>query len=136
MTWQPIETAPRDGTVIDLWFVGDWNCRMPDAEWSESLGAWFVRGRHSSYLDGPLITHWMPLPAPPEPAPDADAAFLTEILTRARAGGKTTHEEIARLKRLADWADAPPCPGWDGTLDVGETERAVAAAKRRMRCPT
>ena len=21
MTWQPIETAPRDGTVIDLWMV-------------------------------------------------------------------------------------------------------------------
>jgi hypothetical protein len=67
----------------------------------------------------------------PEPT-NTDAAFLTAILARAQAGGKATHDEIARLKRLADWADAPPAPGWDGTMDVREVEHAVKDAMGRM----
>lgn len=71
-----------------------------------------------------------------QPAPTDDAAFLAEILTRARAGERASREEIARLKRLADWADAAPAPGWDGTMDPAEVERAVVDARGRMQCPT
>jgi hypothetical protein len=67
-----------------------------------------------------------------QPAPDADAAFLTAILQRARDGGRATADEVARLKALAGWADAPPAPGWDGSMDVREVEHAVEDAMGRM----
>jgi len=70
--WRPIETAPKDGTVIDLW---DWKYmhRVTDACWrhhywenGKPLGekSWGAGDR-----DGPFVmepTHWMPLPKRPE----------------------------------------------------------------------
>ena len=67
---EPIETAPRDGTVIDLWFAGRWNCRMADYRWiSFYSGCWHKDGG-GTFNDNSgtlgIITHWRPLPAPPE----------------------------------------------------------------------
>ena len=55
--WQPIDTAPKDGTEVLLWWfrrhvvgsyvAGGWT--------DESLGQYDVSP-----------THWMPLPEPPE----------------------------------------------------------------------
>jgi len=76
--WQPIETAPKDGTEIDLWVsVG---VRVADCRWGKPSGAnWGDRygcdqdlpaqwvTRHGFALDrrnGPP-THWMPHPTPP-----------------------------------------------------------------------
>lgn len=69
--WQPIETAPKDGTRI-LIFQGG-------LEWSREvqIGWWDSGGTRSgwsasSYEDGHILnekqapTHWMPLPSPPE----------------------------------------------------------------------
>ena len=68
--WQPIETAPRDGTIIDLWFSGDaWNCRMPGFVWRPGMNFWHNETTHQSYNESPLITHWRPLPTPPEGQP-------------------------------------------------------------------
>lgn len=63
--WQPIETAPRDRTLIDLW-AGEriancaWN--VPSKCWAERVGASFD-GKHWAVVNNP--THWMPLPAAP-----------------------------------------------------------------------
>ena len=65
MDWQPIETAPKDGTVVLL--AG---CRKPvAAAWLEDeIDYWHVddNKRGPFALRGPGPTHWMPFPAPPE----------------------------------------------------------------------
>jgi hypothetical protein len=74
--WQPIETAPKDEDVDVLLYVpgeralsighwepeayatpGDEDSHIPEGWWGHLL--WPV--------DGPQPTHWMPLPAPPQP---------------------------------------------------------------------
>jgi len=85
-TWQPIETAPLDGTSVLLYVPGvnSWNRHekavdivvglFDSSDWSsrgwvsdigdvdqgyESTGAYFVREVLSQ-------THWQPLPEPPQ----------------------------------------------------------------------
>ena len=72
MGWQPIETAPRDGTVVDLW--AEWNrgaVRVPNMRWTSSVKnprivGWFDNfyGHGSNYAEE-QFTHWMPLPEAP-----------------------------------------------------------------------
>lgn len=85
MEWQPIETAPKDGTKVDLWVITR-GCyenkdeRIPDASWED--GGWgtceTLQGTYGHWhfeYDGPAKkghhcvkpTHWMPLPNPPSP---------------------------------------------------------------------
>jgi hypothetical protein len=88
MTWERIETAPKDGTRILLallavdkpgeppsWFIslGWWDPEF-DGEWSDEVGDIVYRG---AWTDGGVAswayeehrelgpTHWMPLPEPP-----------------------------------------------------------------------
>jgi len=60
MEWQPIETAPRDGTAI----IGAWQCLNKTWEMNKvhfDDGIWWTH-----YMDGAHEpTHWMPLPEPP-----------------------------------------------------------------------
>lgn len=66
--WQPIETAPKDGTRIDLWikwwrydtdtFVGR---RHTDCLWSISDKKWCS----AHPLTAGKVTHWIAIPAPP-----------------------------------------------------------------------
>ena len=56
MKWEPIETAPRDGTVIDLW-DSEFG-RITEQWWDEDDGCWSGFGPEN-------ITHWMPLPGAP-----------------------------------------------------------------------
>lgn len=72
LTWQPIETAPKDGTPLLLWeeystnpFVGWWsgNRWTVSHEHVDAEGGWdgaIVVDKLSS-----AITHWAPLLAPP-----------------------------------------------------------------------
>ena len=64
--WQPIETAPKDGTMVLLYgepynsagekiYVGQWD--------KDSFCFWFDC---CSYGPECKATHWMPLPPPPE----------------------------------------------------------------------
>lgn len=54
--WQPIETAPKDGEIVDLWHrvYG----RITDTWWDD--GGWVPAADWQSD-----ITHWKPLPEPP-----------------------------------------------------------------------
>ena len=74
--WQDIESAPKDGTEIDIWlrngerWTNVWwakkkgfrdysGYRVPDCE------GWFYNHDDASYLIDGEPTHWMPLPAAP-----------------------------------------------------------------------
>jgi len=81
--WQPIETAPKDGTFVDLWVInsrgeGD---RVANACWKTPWGPYDDKqvgwwGEHENSGDRRVfleptwrVTHWMPLPNPPEAKP-------------------------------------------------------------------
>jgi hypothetical protein len=60
MQWQPIETAPKDGTHILAWF---------DEAQQHLLLWWFAdnwRFKGSDTIPIVTPTHWMSLPKPPE----------------------------------------------------------------------
>ena len=73
MIWQPIDTAPKDGTVIDVWGHGR---RYPGVRWTHWIEPefqnWEIEQPYDAlggaHWDLPLIspTHWMPLPEPPK----------------------------------------------------------------------
>ena len=63
--WQPIETAPRDGTVIwcyEKYGLG-WPHAIKFASYDEWQGWIYADEMMCDYVPEP--THWMPLPAPP-----------------------------------------------------------------------
>jgi hypothetical protein len=77
--WRNIETAPRDGTIIDVWVhhisrpVQD-GFRVADVSWVTHLKArshgWYQErpggdGLHDPTMPGKKVTHWMPLPSAP-----------------------------------------------------------------------
>jgi hypothetical protein len=80
MEWQPIETAPKDGTVVLLfcpaswdtngvrvafWYPGEVN--PPDGAPDGDAG-WYddETGSHPMTLHYEEPTHWMPIPDPPK----------------------------------------------------------------------
>lgn len=63
--WQPISTAPKDGTGILAW-IPDWTTTMV-VFWKESR--WWMPVGYDGLMSmrgDPPITHWMPLPEPPK----------------------------------------------------------------------
>jgi len=70
MKWLPIESAPRDGTYVDLWMCGPNNSKG-----ARVTDCWFGGGWLKDYgrdgedtpeiMVGDKPTHWMPLPEPP-----------------------------------------------------------------------
>lgn len=80
--WQPIETAP-DGEMVLLSIPdanrGNWGCevgmmlRNPEDPTGRGYSLWSNGGPNGGsdlHFDAMLPpTHWMPLPAPPNPAP-------------------------------------------------------------------
>lgn len=65
--WQPIETAPRDGTQILVCFVPDMGRAIMVVEYDpdrEGEGYPWVAAESAAYHKN-AVTHWQPLPAPP-----------------------------------------------------------------------
>lgn len=68
--WPSIESAPKDGTTVDLWDP-HWNERLVGYQRREpSPGNVYYEPAEG--FGGRCVvrtaSHWMPLPAPPEPA--------------------------------------------------------------------
>jgi hypothetical protein len=89
LNWQPIASAPRDEMV--LIFSRRWGAIL--ATYRSDFKAWFSRMQCPAVLnedDIGLITHWMPLPATPDPAerggtPASLPASLTRLVESASA---------------------------------------------------
>ena len=88
--WQPIETAPKDGTLIILYKPdgdGDDRSRTVDVGrwgevWTTYRGMWRMQA-----CDGWVTpTHWMPLPKPPvESWRDSRMAMARSASSRCRS---------------------------------------------------
>lgn len=68
--WRPIETAPKDGTPIIV--CGDGKEYHPrSCWWSWAFECWVVRedidAGKATFIQGQYLTHWQPLPEPPQP---------------------------------------------------------------------
>ena len=54
--WQDISTAPKDGTIIDIWHKSA----------GRVIDSWWCDDNTFCGLDQEEFSHWMPLPTPPE----------------------------------------------------------------------
>ena len=61
--WQPIETAPRDGTRFLAFERGNADYQIYECWWGEDFGNW--EGWRDAWDSEPEPSHWMPLPPPP-----------------------------------------------------------------------
>lgn len=66
--WMPIESAPKDGTTIDLWSdIGQ--CRLADCWWEAGRHAWRQWGIDLFGSPGAIavedrVSHWRPIVGP------------------------------------------------------------------------
>jgi len=107
--WHPIETAPKDGTRIDLWagqriFNAVWRAQFKD-ETDPYCFTWWApepdcECRGIEWEDqriGVDPTHWMPIPKPPCNEREWTYArahkLLEECITLAEEHAQTGHDE-------------------------------------------
>src|SRR5665213_2977326 len=97
--WQPIETAPKDQTVMVWWGEGCWWGRKSR---TIPVGAVFPKGPYAwtvKFGDGLRVadpTHWMPLPQPPTNA----TAQPSEELRSVKALREIAVEGVEEQKRI------------------------------------
>ncbi len=82
--WQPIETAPKDGTNIML----GWPTMTMSGYWADWAGRKSWVTSRGEYGGSAAPTHWMPLPAPPvlAPATEGEVMRLAPVITRLDSG--------------------------------------------------
>lgn len=64
--WQPIETAPKDGTEILLFIPAKNNDKDRDFVVAMNAGRFCWENDLDQRCDFDQTTHWMPLPTPPK----------------------------------------------------------------------
>lgn len=69
--WLPIESAPKDGTEIDVWRTEPphpGGMRFINVSWRDGSWKWYY-DRDQEFIDlhdgDWVVTHWMPSPPPP-----------------------------------------------------------------------
>lgn len=67
LTWKTIDSAPRDGTEIFGHYKSKYDEYFCVVKYSDINDGFYSKG----YTLTP-ITHWMPLPEPPTPAPKGE----------------------------------------------------------------
>jgi hypothetical protein len=63
MAWQTIDNAPKDGSHLLLW--DSQYKQAVIAMWEKGLGGAWVEP-NAEMWEPLIVTHWMPLPNPPE----------------------------------------------------------------------
>lgn len=104
--WMPIETAPKDGTPVDLWCKRSWSPpetheRSADMYWCTTHNRWRWRD-HPHFVDEfwtpsserhLIPTRWMPIPVPPQPYEDDGLIVAHHArLTNARLAEQALRE--------------------------------------------
>jgi|GEM_PF-5750522 len=128
--WQSIETAPKDGTVIDLygpehgrwtdmyWGLPDHSCgemgQYCDSDWHRLKPGWVCSTFNEMMSSG--FTHWMPLP--PAPAHTLKGTFTCPI-----CGKDTSHHHEMDAQPKADLC--PACDGKGYLTKMTLTENAI-----------
>ena len=64
MNWQPIETAPKDGTLI-LTYKKDYRAEYSVSYWCQFEEVWETDFKQKGYYQQVAAKYWMPLPEPP-----------------------------------------------------------------------
>jgi hypothetical protein len=148
--WQPIETVPKDGTIIDLWHE-EWgrysNCKWGfpdhccgeaesycDSEWHGMEEDW-VDTTFNEVVAGPF-THWMPLPAAPDapqPTPsltEREKEMLEALRPFAAIGNEGRGSALRDDAPLAVVsAEMPDLPAWLAKVKGVITQGDVRCAR-------
>ena len=71
MDWQPIESAPKDGTEIIAWgvFNEDYGYTDRKESWTGirwQINGWVTTKPTARHFNGFTPSHWMALPEPPQ----------------------------------------------------------------------
>lgn len=84
--WQPIETAPKNVTVVLLYRYRRGSLSWSICYWDADKCGWVKYDNPDSWFEEP--THWMPLPSPPQQDGDhTDAAAGFEEGAMCKRGG-------------------------------------------------
>jgi hypothetical protein len=107
LSWQPIETAPRDGTAVDLWYVPPYSGsqrRMPDR--------WWVKGKGWRTSPGPdfipdrRFTAWRHIPPNADPYAKNASPVQTVPMETAPEPERSGHYECVSDKPSGTWDEA------------------------------
>jgi len=134
--WQPIETAPKDGTRVLAWtrnaqsaFVAFWREHGLAPE-DEERGWLTLMGVRATSEHGSDLSHWMPLPSPP-PSSDKVVEVLAIVLAeqRLRDMGRLL---VPHSGPLADyWRHINGGPLADYWRQIDEQERGLMRFRAR-----
>lgn len=106
MNWQPIENAPKDGTVVDLWD----GSRFSDCHWSEDNERWQDVNHRMVYA---APTHFCIVTLPGEQQPESVNQRLLDAAEQARV-----------------WIEADESHRGSKTWTGNELRAAIEAAKQ------